>query len=374
MASTALIVGGLAAAGAVAYILYKRSQAKPKSDCQKACDALLDGAEKTACEAACNVDVTQLLGGFGDLAYTVANAIPGVSDKSQDFVKALDADDATNRNLNGDVEMWLPPELRSPPIGKASGVQTMQGSVLRFKNGCVPFSYAPGFEKCNTGTKSMWVREVQDRAGAAGHYNTGIFPAFANETLANEFVTEHDLGNEEAPNSKAQLLSGQALTGYGDASTQGPFPAGAKIGARPCSSADKVKSTSGLCAETTVPDGSVGWLFRGRPMICPQGQAPGLWAPDGKPRSNIDPRETPPCVPSGRYTKTGGSISSTGGAQQACPPPAGFTWSKATDGTWYLRRLRVGETYTGACPPGASSGPSSSSSSSIQLLNSLGYR
>lgn len=346
MASPWVIVAGLAAGGVALYFYEKKKQQQQQSpsECKAICKATLSGDEEKACELACDA----------------AGYIPDpFHDSVGDRQAAITKGDQGNLQLNGDVELYLPEELQHPPaLSQSGGVQTMDGSVLRFKKGCVPFKGAPGWEKCKPGTQSMWSSDTDvDQA-----YNHGALPAFANDQLLSVWVDHHDTGSPLDDATKAATLSGNANEDHPDVTTQGPFPAGRTFGV--------TKNTPG----TKVPTGSEGWIVRGKPMICPQGQAPDLWDESGLPRA-LSPGEEITCVPDGRHrsgagTGTGGGVST--GEQTIghgtfvhgdCPPPQGFTWDVSSAGLDYLRRLRAGEAPKCKRGTSPSSSPSSSSSS-----------
>jgi hypothetical protein len=350
MASGWLIAAGLAAGGVVLY-LYEKSKKPPPSgsDCKAGCKALLTGDEEKACELACDA----------------AGYIPDpFHDSAGDRNAAIQKGDQGNIQLNGAVKLGLPAELQlarsvNDPNGTNNGIEMMTGSVLEFESGCQPFSGAPGWSKCKTGTQSMWADETDPDDA----YNHAALPAFANADLESVWLDHHDTGSPLDDATKAAAFSGNANEDHPDPTTQGPFPSGRTIGA--------TKQAPG----TKVPTGQVGYLVRGKPMMCPQGQAPDIWDESGLPRA-LGADEEIVCAVDGRHRAkegTGGGVSTGEGTQAQheqvgnvggqidCPPPPGFTWDTGPIGP-YLRRLHAGETPK--CKTGSSTPPSSSSSSS----------
>lgn len=147
MSDALYLFGGLAVGGAViGAVVWRNRQAK--TEAPSATDGLCAAASKLglpreACEA-----------GVGIIG-TIGNALGGLL--SADWA----ARDAENKRLNGEVEIPLDAELvkRSIQYSQIANSQPgLKGSVIRFKNGGVPFRGAPGWEKCAPGTHSMILR------------------------------------------------------------------------------------------------------------------------------------------------------------------------------------------------------------------------
>ncbi len=136
-----LLAGGVVAAGGVAFVVVKRKQAAAASGGDGLC-----------------ASVAQPIGrmyGF-DIPPAACGLVNQVAGR---LVDAFTDKDAKNRQLNGEIEIPLTPETKSIAAGYGGtefvGVDYLDGSVLRFKNGCEPFDGAPGKNKCAAGTFSM---------------------------------------------------------------------------------------------------------------------------------------------------------------------------------------------------------------------------
>lgn len=135
-ASTVLIGAGVAAGG----VLLVRALLKRRTEEQGGdpCAAARDIAEKA-------------MPGTGAAAYLACKALSGIHLGEKDWT----ADDEDNKRLNGEIDLpakgvqWL---AMSSALAKTP---YLNGTVLRFKNGCVPIKGAPGWERCAQGTHNM---------------------------------------------------------------------------------------------------------------------------------------------------------------------------------------------------------------------------
>lgn len=140
MSALPWILGGLAAAGGVAYVVIRKHNA-----------AAAQGG--SACAS-----IAQPIGrlyGF-DIPPSACGAVDAVLGK---VAGAFTDHDAKNRQLNGEIAIPLDAPTKSIARtfrqGQPNAVDFLTGSVLEFKNGCQPFAGAPGFGKCAPGTTSM---------------------------------------------------------------------------------------------------------------------------------------------------------------------------------------------------------------------------
>ena len=315
MASGALILG-LAAAGGVAFLVWRqRQQAKPKpsSTCDDVCHTAGDPGGHDVCVAGCNA--------AGGILGALVNAIPNpFHDSNDDWNNAAHTRDENNKHLNGAVELPLP--LPSVPAGLAG----VEGTVARFKNGCVPFANAPGFSKCAKGTLSMWTEDV---AAASGDYDAG--PIDYSRVGGLHVYQESADKEHNVEASAAETFVGT----QGDRFTNGPFSWSDSSYA-----ADLAK---GLAYPDPSPsvDKARAWLDRGKVLRCPPGQAP-----DDIVRGLLGQRGTAgTCSTPGAVGGT--LVSGDCEAHHA----AGFTWD-AKSGT-YVRQRAV-ESFPGQnsqCPP-----------------------
>jgi hypothetical protein len=306
-----LLIGG--ALGGLGLLLYKRwkdakaaAEKKPPelSDCEKA-------AQATAA-------VNPAYGAAALLACKAVKVIEGLNSSVDKNDKEVASRDAKNLQLNGDVE--IPQQ------------QGLQGSVLRFKNGCVPYAGAPGFGKCAPGTQSMWMHDTHTAIDAYDYTQ----PAFRNPSDRDAWL--HGGWDKLSSAERGVQVGGvrvhaaALLTGSTDPTAPDPATSGSAVA-------------------------GAGWTgyVKGRPVTCPAGQAPALWDANGKPIR--DQRDgTPPCAPDGVSSFTPSSSPpppSVGGgtAPVSSTPtcdganaPAGYTYAQTSTGAWYLRRLADGET------------------------------
>lgn len=163
--------------------------------------------------------------------------------------------DADNKAKNGEVELELG-ALARRNICRSTDVRTqkydlrsLRGTVLRFKNGCVPFKGFPGWEKCAAGTTS----NTADGCADPKRYGWGRIGG----------------DGKCAPNDGCGKLydgrgASQAFTGdQGDPFTAGPFWAGEQI-----TSLDEFDQ---FPFPLPIPPGGSGWYHAGYPLTCPQG-------------------------------------------------------------------------------------------------------
>ena len=302
-------------------------QPKPKSTCDDLCTAAGDPGGHGVCVTACNV------------AGGILDQIPNPFHNSvDDWNNAAHSRDENNKHLNGAVDLPLP--LVSIP-GSLSGVE---GTVARFKSGCVPFKGAPGFSQCKPGTLSMWTEDI---AVASGDYDS-------DGTLDYEHIAAHgyseELGVDTAP---VNVAASETFRGtQGDRFTGGPVSWNSP---EVYDAASKWVQKGLAYPDVANVDRLHAWLDRGKILRCPPGQAPsdivnGLHGQLGTPGV---------CV----STAGGGQVGTwiTGDCQQHID--AGFTWVGPAPGpgsTGHWERLRVGQTKADAkCPPDAGSGSGS---------------
>lgn len=139
--SGGILAAVLGAAGAAAYVLWRKSEdakGKPPS-----------GAGADPCEGITNP--------YGYAVCKGAGIVNSFLDGLANWDKAADA---KNRELNGAVKVPLAERLKKASIcpGTTAGSPTrpaIWGTVVEFENGCQPFDGAPGWSKCKPGTTSM---------------------------------------------------------------------------------------------------------------------------------------------------------------------------------------------------------------------------
>jgi hypothetical protein len=318
----ALIVIGLATGG-LALLYWRNKNAPPQLPSGDACDALCS-AQSLA------TGITPELCRAG-LAYKACKAAGGALGAVKDAITTDWARyDRENRELNGELETPLPVGVQQRVTVNGTGVQGLHGSATKFKNGCVPFEGAPGWEKCAPGTHSM--------VSSGG----GLRTRRVNDIAATE---------------PAEL--GRAFTrAGGDPLWQGPFTSD---GLTPID----FKSPTGQTLTTSVPSkfdlplaqGETGWIAEGVAFKCPAGTEPAWGVRDH--RTGAPPA---PCTKDGKSPYDGAIPPpvDTGSTQTvvACgangEAPAGFTWDPTLGGFW--RRPMVGESINpGPCASSTSS-------------------
>lgn len=328
MASTGLLIG-LGALGLGA--LYLSRKAATPAGGTSACDAL--------CAAAATQGIPAELCKQG-VSYRACQAAGGLWDALSSFVSGPDwaAMDADNIKLNGEVELALGP-LGDRTVEPVTRSAALHGTVLRFKNGGVPFKGFPGWEKCAAGTHNM----LSDG------------PLLTLDPTSGKWVT---------------MIAANAFTGgSGDATSAGPFAANRKVTLPAISSSgNKLAGGLGLGAAKSIDElafpvplssGEQGFYAQGVAFKCPAGTSP-QWKLHDK-RTGGGP---PPCVAadgSGGWVSSGpqaGAGYATGTQTQvaACTDPS-FTWVNDGGGAGHWAKLGVGQTRNLAGSPCAPSSP-----------------
>ena len=313
----------LGAVGVGGVVLFVRSRQKTTSDGNGgACDAL--------CAAAASQGIPESACKEG-LMYRACKAAGGVLE----WIEGPDwaAMDAQNKALNGDVELELGP-LGGRTVNPITRNPALHGTVLRFKNGGVPFAGAPGWEKCAPGTQNMY-----EGGGVTLDIATGKW----------------------TPTVMSAAFSGAT----GDPTSVGPFTADRKLTLPPVVGGGSVAGQNKLIstAPKTITEApfplplagaAQGYYWQGQPFVCDQG---------------IDPNATdhrdgsagrPVCVgafastPQGRafgLQGQGHAISSQTFDCSNVPPD--MTWIDATASTpGHWERMRSGQTQNlGPCAP-----------------------
>lgn len=329
----------LVAAGAgVAYVIWKRNRDAANTpivsaddsdkDAQTVKDEACDLARKGA-ELAAEKEYPGTGPAAGEAAYLACKLLEAPLHNSiDDNAKEAAKRDAKNQQLNGAIDL---------PMTNLVGY-AYQGAALRYKNGCVPFAGAPGFDKCAAGTESMWKSDTDlDHDHDAG-FRDYTYPAFRNKAdeLAWWKAQRDKLDDRGDWNGlRATRLAGAMFSGSTEPQNPDPVTRG-----------------------TVLADGTWAGTVRGVKMTCPAGQAPAMWDAAGNPLHDAR-TGLPPCAPLGVSSfvpSSTGATPLTGAGTQtqlACGPnqtaPAGMTWD-ATTSNW--RRLVAGETpNAGPCDP-----------------------
>lgn len=328
----------IVAAGGVGVVLIARQAAAKKSGGSSACDAICTAA------AAQGVPVDACKDGA---AYQACQAANGVWDWLSNVFSGPDwaKMDADNLKLNGAIELPLGPlgDRTVNPITRGAG---LHGTVLRFKNGGVPFKGFPGWEKCAKGTHDMleggtllvldpstgkWSQLVASAAFTGG---------IGDPTRGGPFTADH-------------IFHAPGVIG------DGSYGASTSIGAPLAGNKDIAEAPFPLALDGNAQ----GYYAAGKPFTCPAGTSP-QW--------NLRDQRTsggpPPCVGpdgTGGWSSSGPStnITQTGTTKNlgGCPVAAGYTYDKTAAGAWFIRRLAAGETQNqGPCaqkslPTGTSS-------------------
>jgi hypothetical protein len=177
-----IIVGGLAAAGGLAYVLYQRTRTGaplagaglgyvPSTECKAARVAAAVYGQTISdaqCALADKVDDTVGLGALWNWVTGGDSwAEKDAANKAKNGPVALELSEAV-RNLTG---------IRGVSASKVVVEPLLRGSVLRFANGGVPFGQHPDFSKCAPGTNDM----TQPGAGANRFW---LLPPFKRPTAA----------------------------------------------------------------------------------------------------------------------------------------------------------------------------------------------
>lgn len=230
--------------------------------------ALVVSSRKKAAEPAPGApassdDACAALKGVNSTAYDACRAGTGIwkifGAVAQYFDPKFKERDVGNIAKNGEVEIPLSSGAQScigwaTMNGGSVGYQPLQGTVLKFKNGCVPFAGARGWEKCAAGTSSMW--------GGSGNVSWGHdpnqkdFPSGNYEMIAADLM----LGSHTAETDRSD---GNKMLYRGDPATGMLFPG----------------SFSGKCGKNfplTIPVGGTAGYYRGHPFTCPANTTPQL--------------------------------------------------------------------------------------------------
>lgn len=309
MASPVVIVGGLAVAGTLAYVLYKRAKATPTDPCAK-CSKSGDPYTYAACLAECS----GVLGG-------IVEAVTGLyeSEDGKKFGAEVARRQAVNDGLNGAADVANPtsdPHWSGIAGTFAGSINPLTGKTARYKNGCVPYFGSPGWSPCKPGTLDMLGAAISTATGVVNFNdgNMGADPAFGSIEEKNAKFPACAWGTGYAGNTRCipafePLKESATMTGRkGDGATIGPFSNGS---------------------------GDPYWYVRAQKISCPAGKAPisvveqlfGV-APQGLPEV---------CVPKNVSPQKDQLVSSYVGSGCA---KLNWTWDTGSS-SW--RPLKVGE-------------------------------
>lgn len=326
MAFPWLTVGIVGAAG-VGAVLYARSKAAASTSGSSPCDAI--------CEAAASqgIPVDACKDGA---AYQACKAGLGIWNDISEWFNGPDweAMDAQNKKLNGEVELALGP-LAGRTVAAINRMPAMHGTVLRFKNGGVPFKGFPGWELCAPGTLDMFAT-----SGTSG-------------CLVLDMAT-----GQWVPLDPSAAFTGRT----GDPTSGGPFTADhtvtlpTVVGGATLPGGMKVpggigpKKLNELPFPLPLAGAAQGYYWQGVPFVCAAGTSP-----DWNVHDHRDGGAPPPCAPGGHVAvnvptgpvlgagQSGGGVSTGGGGggvSTTCPP-----------GSVTVRDHRTGETR---CEPSSS--------------------
>lgn len=345
---THILIGAGIAGGAILLVRRIRAQQTPTPPAPS--------PEQDKCAAAAAA-AERLQPGAGAMAYAACkglggllDSIAGANNKDEKHANETARRDAINKQLNGAVKLAAPGTPGGADVSVRPGVtgsgelaegywydedgkyirrygSHVRGSVVEFENGCQPFRDAPGWSKCAPGTLSMWAEDIDEAMGYLSEYDAGgslkTSPAFPS-LEAYEAQARQDGSNQVIRSTvPAALLSGSARLEGADPLTQGPFRA---------------------------KDGRLWWLYKGRRIDCPVGQAPDViqMAAAGV----VDHRTNqaaPRCVPLGADSPW---TSSSSAPPPGAPPSLGedkAAQAAAGHGTGYHEDLRCNGTQA---PPG----------------------
>lgn len=338
MSSLPWIIGG--AAIGVGFLIYRSRQAAAGPAKPSTCESIakLAGQDPAI--------VCGALGALGQIAGEVADALG----KTSADVKRWDA---KNKELNGEVDIPMDgfrKALANTCYDASSGncYPFVDGTVLRFKNGCVPLSGSPDFAKCVAGTHRMdnylpW-QAWHFMPDSTNNGQTSYKPD-AIRSMSGSVRLEGEPNDDRHP--------------Y-DAFTRGGFKQGG-LNHNPF--------------PIPIPEGHLGYVYKGRPFTCPQGKPPNMRQIVRDHRGEPIGDAIPTCggdavggwVPQPTQTNTGGGrvvigseLGSTGttvGGKSGYEPyqnpvestqitncaDPGFILDTLPDGTRYCRRKRVGE-------------------------------
>lgn len=248
------LVGGAAVGLGVLYV--RSARAARSSPGGSFCASVLQPAARTV-----GYDVPPAACGVVDkLAERVANAFKSWEDK-----------DRENRRLNGEPETLLVDAVAAAAVAvdpNAVGGGTapmLRGSVLRFRNGCVPFAGHPDKAKCAPGTFSMLT------ASSGRGYKKADPSAPLTFTRLREADAAYDRGDLDAARAivyaaadTGALLSGQptdpATVLHRKASDGRYYLAGAPFacddGSRPIGATDHRDGASSTATAICAPPGT----------------------------------------------------------------------------------------------------------------------
>lgn len=326
MSALPWIAGGLALGGL--YLWYKQragASSKPEED---------------SCAVACRLSGPYCIDGGASCRAT--NAVLAALSPFHDSSEMLTGEVANTRKindaLNGEIEVTN---------ALAHGATTvLTGSVLKYKSGCQPYAYAPGFSKCKPGTLDEYISALQHRAGVD-------FPATEQDNVTEEAFTT--VAARLAYEAKHQDLVDSASHWY-ELNVSGTQHANVfehVVKEKFMTGAAGDPTTVGPWANTT---GGAFWMVRGKRVDCPSGQAPKAivyqaYQRDPSALTDDDARAPVPIDQDPAVVHT-----QLGCVGTSAPP--GFTWKA---GGW--KRLAAGEVPN----PGPCASSSSSSGTGGQL-------
>jgi len=213
-------------------------------------------------------DPCALLTAAGPQALAACKALQVAAKVGAAIVDALDGPDwdkmdKENKAANGEVELPLDAGLktfsmcRNPAAGGEMHWALLNGSVLRFKNGCVPFEGAQGWALCAAGTKNMF-RKCDDL-----WHKMPETPIHGGDwTLPLDQKGEHRMVDVWARAIGAMVP--------GDPTTYGPIRAGESDWRYTWSTGKRRPIKFPL----PIPTGKVGWYLGGRAIVCDEGVLP----------------------------------------------------------------------------------------------------
>lgn len=122
----------------------KRQEQKPAASQTSACASYLQPLGRVV-----GYDIPPEACGVVD---KVVGAVTGAIEKK---FESWDEKDRENQKLNGEPAIELRKEVRELSQRFQNQGRPMRGSVARYRNGCEPYSGAPGWSKCASGTRDM---------------------------------------------------------------------------------------------------------------------------------------------------------------------------------------------------------------------------
>lgn len=303
-------------------------------------------------------DPCEYLKGVHEGAYVACKSLGGAAQVIAGVTQALDGRDsaaieANNRAKNGEPELMLGALSKGVrTVVSSTGQQVrraLRGETLRFKNGCVPFEGAPGWEKCAPGTKS----NLADGSTFTTISQHGV-DGFASMVREGKHQF-HDYGviSSNPPGWD------RAFTGdQGDPFTQGPYQADGTLGPDAAGTGASVRwggDLGGASRPFPIPlaPGEVGYYCAGKPMKCPA-DAPEL-APTRDQQGNVtcactrvktERTEEAADWLEEQFGISAGVVSFQSGTrieQNVCGDDPNFILDRLPDGTTYCRRKMRGE-------------------------------